>query len=618
MHKKAIFIYTKALTIIFISKKSKKGEIMKKIILVLVLSMVLLLGCQQNSNTTGKAVSTGSSNLPAILIYGMYNSAIKDSTLVPSSQVNAMKSRGYVDRGIQGYIFNQSEFNTFPLYKLWHQNLGDFAFTINESERQLAQSKNYQYQGILGYVYNSPVLNMYNVPIAIPLYKLWNQTYGDFLYTTNQNDIIAAHRLGYEDRGIAGYILPPCKDDDGSMTLEESYYNKSSTSFTIAFPREQYPLDLVTYTDSCSGQSVMEFFCDWASPSTIVDGYAVHYNFGRKFFTCPNGCSNGACIRSAQPICSDSDVTLECPDGKNYYVKGNTSGIDWGTSNYVVKEDYCITSGPKAGLLAEYFCQQGQVASISYRCSSNCSNGACITSSRTGSAYITSTPSGASISYGGLNRGVTPKNFTSLNPGSYTFTLNKTGYYIYTASATVYAGQTTNINAILIANSCTPKTCAQLGKNCGSWPDQCGGTLNCGTCSAGQSCDAGVCKRDCADGTKHNQCSTKKPMFCNDGTLNYNCPSCGCPLPSQYCIGGGHCSASCGYLLVNTPISTECRNSNYAWVNCSKTTTGVLIGEPCTTNLNGGNLCYASQYFYPESIKQFCPNRCILAQGCQS
>lgn len=37
-------------------------------------------------------------------------------------------------------------------------------------------------------------------------------------------------------------------------------------------------------------------------------------------------------------------------------------------------------------------------------------------------------------------------------------------------------------NMIIDGGGCIPKTCAQLGKSCGSWSDGCGGTVNCGTC----------------------------------------------------------------------------------------------------------------------------------------
>src|SRR5689334_2622088 len=38
---------------------------------------------------------------------------------------------------------------------------------------------------------------------------------------------------------------------------------------------------------------------------------------------------------------------------------------------------------------------------------------------------------------------------------------------------------------------CLPKTCADLGANCGTTRDDCGGTLNCGTCSGKNTCGGG-------------------------------------------------------------------------------------------------------------------------------
>jgi hypothetical protein len=37
--------------------------------------------------------------------------------------------------------------------------------------------------------------------------------------------------------------------------------------------------------------------------------------------------------------------------------------------------------------------------------------------------------------------------------------------------------------------SCTPETCQSLDKQCGTWPNECGGTLNCGTCPTGYICN---------------------------------------------------------------------------------------------------------------------------------
>jgi hypothetical protein len=42
---------------------------------------------------------------------------------------------------------------------------------------------------------------------------------------------------------------------------------------------------------------------------------------------------------------------------------------------------------------------------------------------------------------------------------------------------------------------CTRATCRSLGKDCGSWPDGCGGTVRCGSCDLGAtpSCNNGTC-----------------------------------------------------------------------------------------------------------------------------
>ncbi|MCU7852280.1 MAG: hypothetical protein KZQ80_08710 [Candidatus Thiodiazotropha sp. (ex Monitilora ramsayi)] len=47
-------------------------------------------------------------------------------------------------------------------------------------------------------------------------------------------------------------------------------------------------------------------------------------------------------------------------------------------------------------------------------------------------------------------------------------------------------------DAILVpVTACVPTTCQSQGRNCGSIPDGCGGTLFCGTCGAGLSCGGG-------------------------------------------------------------------------------------------------------------------------------
>ena len=48
--------------------------------------------------------------------------------------------------------------------------------------------------------------------------------------------------------------------------------------------------------------------------------------------------------------------------------------------------------------------------------------------------------------------------------------------------------------------SCTPKTCAELGYNCGMNGDGCGAALDCGACPSGQICGAAGYSR-CGAGT---------------------------------------------------------------------------------------------------------------------
>ncbi|GEM_PF-2868634 len=45
---------------------------------------------------------------------------------------------------------------------------------------------------------------------------------------------------------------------------------------------------------------------------------------------------------------------------------------------------------------------------------------------------------------------------------------------------------------------------------------------------------------DCEDGTLNNQCSTKQPSYCSEGTLINDCQQCGCPN-GKACSGRGEC-----------------------------------------------------------------------------
>ncbi|MCL4752471.1 MAG: tryptophan synthase alpha chain, partial [Myxococcales bacterium] len=99
---------------------------------------------------------------------------------------------------------------------------------------------------------------------------------------------------------------------------------------------------------------------------------------------------------------------------------------------------------------------------------------------------------------------------------------------------------------------CTPTSCAAQGKNCGSIPNGCGGTLNCGTCTAPSTCTNNVCTA-CVpnpDPCPSSQCAGTASDGCG-GTVSCtaNCGLAGeCPCAGGHCAGN-YCSCNPGPCL---------------------------------------------------------------------
>src|SRR5262245_60012043 len=73
-----------------------------------------------------------------------------------------------------------------------------------------------------------------------------------------------------------------------------------------------------------------------------------------------------------------------------------------------------------------------------------------------------------------------------------------------TTLVTISASSNGTASAVLTVNpgsACTPTTVAAQGKNCGSIADGCGGTLNCGSCTAPQTCGGGGVANVCGGGS---------------------------------------------------------------------------------------------------------------------
>ena len=95
--------------------------------------------------------------------------------------------------------------------------------------------------------------------------------------------------------------------------------------------------------------------------------------------------------------------------------------------------------------------------------------------------------------------------------------------------------------------SCQPETCPSLGLECGSWSDGCGSSISCGGCSSGQVCTSGLCE-DVVSTPPPVSCV---PLACSD--LGAQCgtqsDSCGGSVACGSCSGGqictnGRCSAA--------------------------------------------------------------------------
>lgn len=93
--------------------------------------------------------------------------------------------------------------------------------------------------------------------------------------------------------------------------------------------------------------------------------------------------------------------------------------------------------------------------------------------------------------------------------------------------------------------SCTPKTCGQLGAECGSVPDGCGGKVSCGGCADGETCGGGgpnLC------GTASCRPKTCPALGASCGYVSDGCSEAidcgGCPVP-ETCGGAGKAN-QCG------------------------------------------------------------------------
>ena len=145
--------------------------------------------------------------------------------------------------------------------------------------------------------------------------------------------------------------------------------------------------------------------------------------------------------------------------------------------------------------------------------------------------------------------------------------------------------------------TCTKKTCTSAGANCGPVADGCGGLLDCGTCTAPNTCGGGGVANQCGNICKRTTCGA---AGANCGIIADGCGgtiSCGTCASPAVCGGGGtanvcgtpQCTprscasvgATCG------AIADGCGGT----VTCGTCPTGTVCGGGGTPNVCGAGSC---------------------------
>jgi hypothetical protein len=128
-------------------------------------------------------------------------------------------------------------------------------------------------------------------------------------------------------------------------------------------------------------------------------------------------------------------------------------------------------------------------------------------------------------------------------------------------------------------SGCVPKTCAQLGASCGQAGDGCGGTLDCGTCTAPESCGGGGTPSVCGGA---NGCVPLTAASC--AGLGFNCgliaDGCGGTVQcGAVCPNNGICGAASPNVCSNTAPPTDGGTSG----GSVDITSGTVPASPSTT-----------------------------------
>jgi hypothetical protein len=190
--------------------------------------------------------------------------------------------------------------------------------------------------------------------------------------------------------------------------------------------------------------------------------------------------------------------------------------------------------------------------------------------------------------------------------GSYTAPLSPGIYHVVARSVYDYSSKATTtvtvacpsgyeFNGTACVLVCSAASCSDLGKNCGSVPDGCGGMLSCGTCAVGYTCTvSNVCA--CVPST----CAAQGK---NCGTIS---DGCGGTLSCGTCSSGYSCSTSNVCACVPTTCAAQGKNCGSIPDGCG----GTLQCGSCQAGYScSSNVCRCTP--------QTCSGQCgIVSDGC--
>jgi hypothetical protein len=167
-----------------------------------------------------------------------------------------------------------------------------------------------------------------------------------------------------------------------------------------------------------------------------------------------------------------------------------------------------------------------------------------------------------------------PITATALDAGGVLVTETIPGVLDYTSTAEVYDPA---------SPLCTQLSCAQKGAACGPIDDGCGNIALCGSCAAGQFCNAGACAcntlTSCAWQSKN--CGSI-PDGCG-GTL-----SCGTCPSNQVCGSNNVCTTP---PPVSSCTHSECSSGTKLPSSCSACTQKVCSSDPYCCNFSWDSIC---------------------------